>query len=117
MVSVAESIASLKRKEPAPLSHRERARKFYASFAWRKLRYQVLAANAERNNGVAQCELCHAVAAPGSPLNVDHIKPLSQRWDLRLDRDNLQVLCRDCNHGKLNLSSRDWRPSGEASST
>ncbi len=33
-------------------------------------------------------------------MNVDHIKPPSPRWDLRLDRRNLQTACASCNWGK-----------------
>lgn len=38
----------------------------------------------------------------GNPVRivVDHIKPISKHWHLRLDPDNLQVLCNDCNKGK-----------------
>jgi 5-methylcytosine-specific restriction endonuclease McrA len=42
-------------------------------------------------------------------IEVDHIKPLSKHWDLRLRKDNLQVLCRDCNRGKGNRHFDDFR--------
>ena len=111
MVNVMEAALSLlKPRAPRVLTHRERARRFYASLAWRSLRYRILATNAKCNGGTAQCELCHAAAAPGIPLNVDHIEPLSKNWGRRLDPDNLQILCRDCNHGKLNRDATDFRP-------
>ena len=37
-------------------------------------------------------------------IHVDHIKPKSKHWDLRLDINNLQVLCEDCNFGKLHIN-------------
>jgi len=84
--------------------------RFYRSLPWRRMRYAVLAESAERNGGVARCELCGVTAAPGAPLNIDHIEPLSRAWGRRLDRSNLQVLCGACNHGKLASRAQDFRP-------
>lgn len=110
MVSVAEGIAALQRRsERAPEPHRARAQRFYASAAWRALRYRALAANAKRHGGVAECDLCHARAAPGRPLDADHIQPLSRDWSRRLDPTNVQILCRDCNFGKGNRDDFDFR--------
>ena len=49
----------------------------------------------------------------GEPVRicVDHIKPLSTHWELRLERQNLQVLCDECNQGKGGWDSTDWRAS------
>lgn len=41
---------------------------------------------------------------------VDHIKPLSKFWHLRLERSNLQVLCDECNMGKGAWDETDHRP-------
>lgn len=41
-------------------------------------------------------------------MNVDHIKPLHQYWDLRLKARNLQTLCASCNWGK-DHTEKDWR--------
>lgn len=41
-------------------------------------------------------------------MNVDHIKPLHKRWDLRLNPRNLQTLCASCNWGK-GATEKDWR--------
>lgn len=77
---------------------------FYSSQSWRKARYQAL------KNCSGKCMLCGS--PPGKySLHVDHIKPRSQRPDLALDPKNLQVLCRDCNLGKSNTDSIDWRVS------
>jgi len=45
-------------------------------------------------------------------IHVDHIKPRSKFPELELVFDNLQVLCDDCNIGKSNVDSTDFRPSG-----
>jgi 5-methylcytosine-specific restriction endonuclease McrA len=110
-VSLIEDIAAALRADRArqeesaakARAKKGRSQRFYASFAWRKLRYRVLA----ENNG--RCQACGRSAVDGVVLNVDHIHPLSKHWERRLDRSNLQVLCGDCNHGKLNYASKDWR--------
>lgn len=79
---------------------------FYKSDAWRALRFGAL----KRSDG--KCVLCgrshreHAVI-----LHVDHIKPRSKYPQLALDASNLQVLCEDCNLGKSNRDTTDWRGS------
>lgn len=40
--------------------------------------------------------MCGLVDLTGRQLVADHIKPLSTRWDLRLDADNIQTLCKRC---------------------
>jgi 5-methylcytosine-specific restriction endonuclease McrA len=84
-------------------ARRGRSQRFYASFAWKRLRYKVLAEQGGR------CQACGATARDGVVMNVDHIEPLSKCWERRLDKTNLQVLCGPCNHGKLNYEARDWR--------
>ena len=79
------------------------AQKFYISQEWRSLRYEVLKENGGR------CCLCGRSAKDGVVLHVDHIIPLSKDWSKRLDKDNLQVLCEDCNLGKSNKDNLDWR--------
>lgn len=75
---------------------------FYASQAWRKARYEVL----KRCHGA--CELCGA--PPGQyALHVDHVLPRSKFPEYALEPSNLQVLCRDCNLGKSNNDTTDWR--------
>lgn len=81
---------------------------FFNSNTWQRLRFEVLA----ESEGC--CVLCgrsyreHQVA-----LEVDHIKPRSRFPNLALDKDNLQVLCFDCNRGKGNRDTTDWRPQNE----
>jgi len=85
---------------------------FYASWEWTTLRMQALKANGGR------CECCGSTAkdigADGQRvrIHVDHIKPLSKFWELRLDLANLQILCGECNKGKGAWDETDWRAVG-----
>lgn len=76
---------------------------FYESQEWRELRYQVL----KQYGG--KCMLCGRSARDGVKIHVDHIKPRATHPELSLERSNLQVLCEDCNLGKLHLDDTDWR--------
>jgi len=82
----------------------DKTKKFYESYQWRAIRYDAL----KKNNGC--CELCGRSKHDGIILHVDHIKSLRLFWHLRLDPNNLQVLCNECNHGKGNRDFTDWRP-------
>lgn len=86
------------------LNRRAHSDAFYRSDAWLRLRYEAL----RRNDG--RCEACGASKADGVLLHVDHIMPRSKFPDLELALDNLQVLCEDCNVGKSNRDTTDWRP-------
>ncbi len=76
---------------------------FFLSREWQALRYQVL------RNSNGRCELCGRGKPDGVSLHVDHIKPRSRYPELALEITNLQVLCEDCNMGKGNRCTRDWR--------
>lgn len=76
---------------------------FYESREWRELRYKALALSDGR------CELCGRSKQNGIVLHVDHIRPRSVAPELELCLENLQILCEDCNLGKSNKDSRDWR--------
>lgn len=76
---------------------------FYQSEGWKQARYDAI-----KRHG-ARCQSCGNSPQTGAILNVDHIQPLSKRWDLRLDPDNLQVLCSACNWGKGSRDTTDWR--------
>jgi hypothetical protein len=86
-----------------PKDYRAAVIEFYQSKAWRELRVDVL----EKQHGT--CQICGRTRKHGVILHVDHITPLSVNWSRRLDPDNLQVLCDDCNIGKSNRYSTDWR--------
>ena len=100
-------LATRKTKHTAPSKSLKQS--FYESWEWTTLRMKVLKANG------GYCECCGArpgeVTVGGLPvrLHVDHIKPLSKRWGLRLEASNLQVLCAECNRGKGAWDTTDWR--------
>lgn len=80
------------------------SRDFFASQAWRAIRYQVL-----RERGGKCCACGRAPSThPGVVVHVDHVKPRSKYPELALVKANLQVLCEDCNLGKGNSDSIDW---------
>lgn len=71
----------------------ELVKSFYKTKEWAELRYAHLARN-------PNCKLCGRSAHDGARMNVDHIRPLSRFWQLRLAPHNLQTLCASCNRGK-----------------
>jgi len=77
---------------------------FFNSNSWQRVRFEVLAECA------GCCQLCgRSYRDHGVMLEVDHIKPRSRFPSLVLDKSNLQVLCFDCNRGKSNRDTTDWR--------
>lgn len=84
---------------------------FYASWEWNRLRYQTLLRFGRR------CMCCGVTSAEGASLQVDHIKPIHTHWPLRLDPENLQVLCASCNKGKGASFTDDFRPAAAAPAT
>lgn len=80
---------------------------FYASWEWARLRYRAV-----QKAGRA-CMCCGATPADGARIVVDHIKPIRRYWHLRLDPENLQVLCDPCNKGKGSWDETDFRSEPE----
>ena len=78
-----------------PIQHATNESDFYRSQVWRSLRIEVLAESNRR------CLLCGNSPDNGITLHVDHIKPRSLFPELALEKSNLQVLCEDCNLGKM----------------
>lgn len=76
---------------------------FLSSYEWRKLRLEALLKYGRR------CLCCGNSPDSGAVLNVDHILPRKTHPELALDINNLQVLCNDCNHGKGNWNTTDFR--------
>lgn len=76
---------------------------FLKTYEWRKLRQQALTKYGN------ECMCCGAKPSNGIYLCVDHIKPRKTHPELALDINNLQILCNECNHGKGNWSTKDWR--------
>lgn len=77
---------------------------FYSSRAWKILRYQAF----EKYKN--KCCCCGATPEDGLSMHVDHILPRSTHPQSALDLNNLQILCEDCNVGKINQWDTDWRP-------
>jgi 5-methylcytosine-specific restriction endonuclease McrA len=69
---------------------------FYHSKEWKSRRKEFL------QNKLLICNGCQGDLSNSNQkyLNVDHIKPLRYFWDLRLDMNNLQILCSACNKAK-----------------
>ena len=82
---------------------RQERQEFYASDAWREVRYRALKLHG------AKCQCCGASRVDGKVMHVDHIKPRSKFPKLELDINNLQILCEDCNLGKGARDQTDWR--------
>ena len=77
---------------------------FLQTAAWRQLRMLAL-----KQHG-ARCQCCGASPSDSTTvLNVDHIKPRKTHPHLALQLNNLQILCKICNHGKGNWDDTDWR--------
>lgn len=95
----------VERKElMAPGYTREKAKGFYFTPEWRSLRVNII----EDQKG--RCQMCgRSYKDHGVVIHVDHIIPLSIDWSKRLDKNNLQLLCEDCNLGKSNHYTTDWR--------
>lgn len=96
-------IANLIEKQGKPIKNVKTRKDFYSSRLWKILRYQAF----EKYGNKCQC--CGAGTDDGIKLHVDHVKPRSTHPELELDINNLQVLCEDCNVGKLNQWDTDWK--------
>lgn len=70
-------------------------KRFYDTKDWKSLRYQVLL-----DCGFI-CEICDRNEATIG----DHIIPTKVRWDLRLDRENVQGVCSEC-HNKKTMADK-----------
>lgn len=80
-----------------------KTKEFLSTFEWRRVRMDALETYG------AKCMCCGATKSTGVIMNVDHIKPRKTHPELALTISNLQILCSDCNHGKGNKYSTDWR--------
>lgn len=74
--------------------------KFYRSLEWKSIKRRVF------RSYVRRCMKCGCTK---SELHIDHIKPLSKYPKLRLDFNNLQILCKDCNMLKSSIFETDYR--------
>ena len=76
--------------------HEQKLKDFYDSAEWAEVRKKVYKKHKH------ECSYC-GYDGKYNPLHVDHIRPLRLYWDLRLNFDNLQLLCSNCNSEKGNL--------------
>jgi 5-methylcytosine-specific restriction endonuclease McrA len=91
-----------KRRPKAKKNHKKDC--FYDSREWLELRYKVL------KKYSACCMCCgRSKKDHNVVIHIDHINPRSIYPHLELSFDNLQILCSDCNKGKSNKDSTDWR--------
>lgn len=107
----AASLRESKKKKSLRQSQRAKGiytdpKKFYSSDEWRRLRYRVIVKYGSKCHACGRSPKEHGVV-----IHVDHIKPRSKFPQLELCFENLQILCEDCNLGKLNKDQTDWRPS------
>jgi 5-methylcytosine-specific restriction endonuclease McrA len=80
---------------------------FYDSWEWKRLRYKFI--KRCRELGRWKCGACNRTQDHNAMLVPDHIKPIRWYWHLRLDQNNLQPLCKDCNMGKGSWDETDFR--------
>jgi len=78
---------------------------FYKTREWLQLRAHVLDRYGSECMQCGRSKKIHNVV-----IHADHIIPRSIAPHLELDRDNLQILCGDCNIGKSNRYAVDYRP-------
>lgn len=101
-------IARREKTETARVSVEE-CNQFYKTWDWKRARMDAL----QRYGAICMC--CGAKRGDTTPqgesvrIVVDHIKPISKYWYLRLDSENLQILCDECNMGKGSRLETDFR--------
>lgn len=100
-----KALKAPKKPVRAPLSQptQKQIDAFYDSWDWKRLSYR-----AKLKVG-RKCQCCGVGPNEGAVINTDHIKPIRRFWELRLDPNNLQILCNDCNRGKGSWDETDFR--------
>jgi 5-methylcytosine-specific restriction endonuclease McrA len=98
--------ARARRAARAERAREQKAKNWYGSAEWRRVRYKFLRSQPRP----LRCALCNRSAADGGvTLCVDHIKSVRRFPGLRAKLENLQVLCSECNLGKGSEWADDWR--------
>lgn len=92
-----------RRQKKAEKKRIAKSNEFYRSWEWKQLRFRVL-----KHYG-RKCMCCGAGPEDGKVIVVDHVKPIRKYPQLRLDFNNCQVLCNDCNMGKGGDDETDFR--------
>jgi 5-methylcytosine-specific restriction endonuclease McrA len=101
--------AQAQRAARAERLREQKAKSFYSSFQWRKVRYLFL----RQQSRPLRCSACGRSAADGVTLCVDHVKSVKKYPELKTTLSNLQVLCGPCNTGKGSEWADDWRATSE----
>lgn len=78
-----------------------RSKQFYHSAAWKRVRNLIRI----RDNGL--CVECLNDKRITVGTIVDHIIPIKQNWNKRLDEDNLQLLCQSCHNKKTGTERKE----------
>jgi 5-methylcytosine-specific restriction endonuclease McrA len=81
---------------------KRQANAFYKTVEWKTLSAEL------RKTAGPVCIMCNRdFKKYGLAKNADHINPLMYFWDLRLDPENIQIICGECNKakGSYNLES------------
>lgn len=81
-------------------SRNKKAKKFYSSGQWQKIRKIKLNKN-------PICEMCKKKGIITPATEVDHIIPIKVDWSSRADLNNLQSLCHSCHMGKTAKENRN----------
>jgi len=72
---------------------------FYKTAEWKALSAQL------RKDSGPTCVMCDRdFKKYGLTKNADHIKPLMYAWSARLDPENIQIICSECNKAKRNYN-------------
>ncbi|WP_432702679.1 HNH endonuclease [Lysinibacillus sphaericus] len=79
----------------------DRSKQFYHSAAWKRARDLIRI----RDNGL--CIECLNQKRITVGTIVDHIIPIKQNWNKRLDEDNLQLLCQSCHNKKTGTERKE----------
>ena len=74
---------------------------FYKSSEWKNLRQDFLETQTNRICNYCKKDLSLNLN-DSLTLNIDHIKPIKFFWNQRLNINNLQILCNECNKVKAN---------------
>lgn len=78
--------------------------KFYITPKWKKLREEFI------KDKELVCVYCSVdLTLEGKIVNIDHIEPIKYSWKKRLDPNNLQIVCNDCNCEKGNKSDKEYK--------
>lgn len=75
-------------------------RKFYASAEWKKLRQLKLQQS-------PMCEICYSQGKISKANIVDHVRPIKEYPDGKLDISNLQSVCMSCHSRKTRNEEAD----------